>query len=54
MTPEKRKKARERAEEWARTDPKMQALQARIDYHRERLSRDEQKPGGSQPARESS
>lgn len=55
MTPEKRKKARERTEEWVRTDPKMRALHERIEYHRERLARDGQvQPGQIQPGRESS
>ena len=31
MTPEKREKARERAEEWARTDPGMQRLREMIE-----------------------
>ncbi len=34
MTPEKRKKARAEAEEWARTDPGMQRLRAMIERYR--------------------
>jgi hypothetical protein len=56
MTPEKRKRAKERTEEWVRTDPKMQALWARIEYHRtRRLAREGQvQPGRIEPGRESS
>lgn len=51
MTPESKKKARERTEHWVRTDPKMRALRARIEYHRaNRLARE----GQIQPGRDSS
>ena len=34
MTPEKRKKARAAAEEWARTDPDIRRLRAMIERYR--------------------
>jgi hypothetical protein len=34
MDEKRKKRARERAEEWARTDPSMQKLRERIEYYR--------------------
>jgi hypothetical protein len=36
MSPERKKRIRKLVDEWARTDPGMRRLRARIDHHRER------------------
>jgi hypothetical protein len=49
MDPEKRKRARERTERWARTDPNMRALRERIEYYQARIAERErlEREGGS-------
>lgn len=41
MDRKRMKKAKERAERWAATDPKMRELRERIEYHRARLAAQE-------------
>lgn len=41
MDPEKKKRIRERLEEWLRTDPLQQRLRERAEYHRARAEAQE-------------
>ena len=47
MDPEKRKRARERTERWAQTDPNMRRLRERIEYYRARIEEKERRERGT-------